>query len=100
MSFVSKKLRNSARGQDCNIRIPGVCNFNPETTVLCHVGKSGMGQKPNDYHATFGCSACHDAIDGRSKTDWHKEELEAMANDGMKRTQDYWHSVGLMSFAA
>ena len=38
MKVVSKKIRNSARGQDCALRIPGVCNFNPETTVLAHVG--------------------------------------------------------------
>ncbi|MBC7213069.1 MAG: DUF1364 family protein, partial [Pseudomonas sp.] len=32
MRVVSKKVRESARGQDCTVRIPGICNFNPETT--------------------------------------------------------------------
>ena len=100
MSFKSKKLRDSARDQDCNIRIPGVCNFNPETTVLAHVAKGGMGEKGNDYHATFSCSNCHDAIDGRLKTQWSKLDLSDMANDGMRRTQDYWVYVGLMKVAA
>ncbi|MET6758957.1 DUF1364 domain-containing protein [Pseudoalteromonas sp. NCIMB_1079] len=66
MSVISKKIRNSARGQQCQVRIPGVCNRNPETVILAHVGKgSGMGQKCDDIHATYACSACHDVIDGR-----------------------------------
>lgn len=100
MSLISKKLRNSARGQDCQIRIPGVCNFNPETTVLAHVGKSGMGQKANDYEATFGCSDCHNAIDYRVKTGWHRDELERFANDGMRRTWAIWIEMGLIKVAA
>lgn len=66
MSIISKKIRNSARGQQCQVRIPGVCNGNNETVILAHVGKgSGMGQKCDDIHATYACSACHDVIDGR-----------------------------------
>lgn len=29
-------LRKEARGRECQIRIPGVCNGNPETVVLTH----------------------------------------------------------------
>ncbi len=39
-------FKKEARGRDCQIRIPGVCNFNPETTVLTHYrmsGTCGMG---------------------------------------------------------
>jgi hypothetical protein len=100
VSLVSKKLRNSARGQDCQVRIPGICNFNPETTILAHVGKSGIGQKPNDYEATFCCSSCHDAIDYRVKTDFTRDELENMANDGMRRTWAIWVQSGLIKVAA
>jgi hypothetical protein len=96
MSFISKKLRNSARGQQCQVRIPRVCNWNPETTVLAHVAKGGIGQKGNDYHATFCCSSCHDALDCRVKNDFKKEELENMANEGMKRTQNIWFEMGLL----
>lgn len=67
MKVVSKKIRNSARGQDCALRIPGVCNFNPETTVLAHVGRNrGMSIKCHDTMAVYACSSCHDQIDGRS----------------------------------
>ena len=58
MKVVSKKIRNSARGQDCTLRIPGVCNFNPETTVLAHVGKDrGMSIKCHDTMAVYAVHA-------------------------------------------
>ena len=96
----SKKLRNSARGQDCQVRIPGICNFNPETTVLAHVGSnSGMGMKPDDTEAAFCCSACHDAIDGRLRTNHSRLELKLMAKEGAERTRAIWLEQGLMKIA-
>ncbi len=63
----SKALRHSARGETCTIRLPGVCNHDAETTVLCHLPghAKGIGTKESDLHAAYACSACHDAIDGR-----------------------------------
>lgn len=62
-------IRKSARGQECTLRIPGVCNFNTETTVLCHSpylsSGRGMGLKAPDEDACYGCSACHDMLDRR-----------------------------------
>lgn len=63
-------LRKLAKGQQCQVRIPGCCNFNPETTVLAHVrmaGLTGIGQKAHDIHASWCCSACHDVVDGRTR---------------------------------
>lgn len=74
MKISSKKLRESARGQDCAVRLPGVCNFNSETTVLAHLpcGQKGFGMKGFDTVAVYACSACHDVLDGRAKgeVDW------------------------------
>lgn len=86
----SKRLRDSARGRDCMIRIPGVCNFNPETTVLTHVNGGGAGTKHSDLLAAFGCSSCHDAIDGRIRTQYTRAELELMHLQGVIRTQQAW----------
>jgi hypothetical protein len=63
----SSKLRDSARGEECTFQIVGVCNGNPETTVLCHLPHEshGMGFKANDLSSGYGCSSCHDVIDGR-----------------------------------
>jgi hypothetical protein len=67
MKVRSDAIRKSARGQDCALRIPGHCNFNPETTVLAHVGKNiGMSMKCDDSFAVYACSSCHDQIDSRA----------------------------------
>ena len=62
-------IRRAAAGQDCTLQIPGVCNFDPATVVLCHSNQladgKGMGLKAPDTAACFGCSACHDVLDGR-----------------------------------
>lgn len=60
------KLTKLARGQNCQIRLVGICNHNPETTVLCHFrlsGLSGLGTKPFSLIGAWGCSACHAAVD-------------------------------------
>ena len=63
-----KKLRDSARGEDCTLQIHPYCNGNPETVVLCHLPSgSGMGQKSPDWFAVYGCSSCHDLIDNRTR---------------------------------
>lgn len=81
-------LRKEARGRECQIRIPRVCNFNPETTVLCHMGGGGMAMKHHDILASWGCSNCHGAIDGQIKTDFTRDELKIMHYEGMWRTID------------
>ena len=67
----SKKIRNSARGEDCTLNISGVCNYDPETVVYVHFPDNthGIGQKATDFSGAYGCSACHDAVDGRVNCD-------------------------------
>jgi len=64
------KITESARGEDCQIRIPAVCNFDPATVVWCHAGGSaagkGIGMKANDLLGSYGCSSCHDVVDRRA----------------------------------
>ena len=61
----SKKITQSANGELCTLRIPGVCNSNPETTVFAHMNGGGMGYKHHDIHGCYACSSCHDLIDAR-----------------------------------
>jgi hypothetical protein len=59
--FVSKALRDFARGQPCQMQGPW-CNGNNETTVLCHSRRgagAGMNQKPPDWWGYHGCGDCH-----------------------------------------
>lgn len=63
-------LRDLARGKPCMVRIPGVCNGNPDTTVLAHfrmAGTCGGGMKPDDWQAAWACHACHDECDRRTR---------------------------------
>lgn len=63
-------ITESARGEDCTIRLERICNFRPETTVWCHAGGSaagkGVGMKSHDLLGAYGCSSCHDAYDRRN----------------------------------
>jgi len=68
------KIRESARGEDCQIRIPDVCKFTPETVVLCHKGGAGVAMKSSDIHAAYGCYACHAVIDG-AKSEFSQDEI-------------------------
>ncbi|WP_215268099.1 DUF1364 domain-containing protein [Escherichia coli] len=93
-------LRKEARGRECQVRIYGVCNGNPETTVLAHyrlAGTCGTATKPHDMQSAIACSSCHDLIDGRVKTsDYTKEELRLMHAEGVFRTQEIWREEGYL----
>lgn len=77
-------LRKQARGRGCQVRIPHVCNFNSETTVLAHyrlAGISGMGMKSPDAIGAWACSACHSYVDTR-----HDAETKLALAEGVFRT--------------
>lgn len=84
---MTKKIRNSAKGEDCSLRL-GNCSSN-ETVVLCHVGRSrGMGIKCSDHFAVYACSNCHDIIDGRVNNGFdlnlEKEKIRALEETQLK----------------
>lgn len=82
-------LRKLARDQECQVRIPGVCNRDDSTTVLAHfrmAGTCGVGKKSADIVGAWCCSSCHDAIDGRAKTQYSHDELRLMHLEGVVRT--------------
>lgn len=79
------------------IRQPGICNGNPETTVLCHlrmVGLTGMGMKANDLLGAWGCSSCH------TYCDTHGIDGRTALLEGMARTQAYLLNTGLIDISA
>jgi hypothetical protein len=87
------KLTEAARGQPCMVRIPNVCNFNAQTTVLAHVrlaGTCGVGMKSPDLLGSWACSNCHDLIDGRASGAFTKtytrDQVKLMHLEGMART--------------
>lgn len=93
------KIRQSARGQACQVRLAGVCNGNSETTVLAHYRlpeTCGVGMKPPDFLGAYACSACHDVIDGRVRVDVDENQIRADFADGVMRTMVLLYKQGLI----
>lgn len=93
------RITKAARGRDCQVRIPGVCNGNPETTVLAHyrmAGTCGIGIKPPAIIGAWSCSACHDAVDQRSQCDFSREELRHFHAEAVIRTIYFLCKEGLV----
>ena len=66
------------------VRLVGICNFNPETTVLAHYrlgGINGFGMKSPDLIGAWACSDCH------AHVDTHRDDATARAFlEGVLRT--------------
>ena len=88
----SKKIMASAKGENCTLRLIGVCNFNPETTVCAHVGAlRGMGIKAGDNMVIYACSSCHAEIDSKGKSAYAYDKLRAL-----EETQERLIEKGIM----
>ena len=98
-------IRASAEGQECTIRLPRVCNYDPATTVLCHDNRiesgKGMGLKAPDTKAAYGCSACHDVLDGRAPRPdgLTREMVLACFDEAIKQTHRILKRKGLLNGA-
>jgi len=84
------KIRQSANLETCTVRLPLICNGNTLTTVLAHVNGirygHGTGQKVNDLLGAYCCSACHDVLDGRVKSNFDKDFLKLCHYEGVLET--------------
>jgi len=96
----SKPLRESARDAQCTLRLPGHCNADPSTSVLCHLpfGGRGVGTKASDDHAVIGCSGCHDAMDSRALLQISQAELYECMVRAMAETNALWRAQGLVQY--
>ena len=93
------KIRKSARGQECQIQLYPYCNGNSETVVLCHAPSEskGMGVKSPDWWAAYGCSSCHDIVDGRRMVDdISNDEIFRCLMRGVFRTQKIMFESGTL----
>ncbi|AZS50416.1 DUF1364 domain-containing protein [Entomomonas moraniae] len=91
-------LRKLAKGRECQVRLDGICNHNPETTVLAHyrmAGTCGTGIKPNDLQGAWACSDCHDEIDRRTRI-LENEFVRLCHLEGVMRTQSVLRKEGII----
>lgn len=93
------KIRESARDESCQIRSP-LCNGDIATTVLCHLPALKMGGKAPDYQAAYGCSACHDLVDGRNFQGgaFQSAQVKMWHHQAVIRTQEILVEKGLLHF--
>ena len=105
MTVKRSRLRESAHMEECTLLIPKVCNYNWHTTVLAHVGPYGSAKRNHDDEAVYACSACHDAIDGRSRRflshdpeiqDKLRAERKRFISRAIDRTRCRQHELGLL----
>ena len=68
---VRQAIRDSAKGEDCTVRLPGICANSPEATIWSHArwGAAGKGgaTKALDLAGAYACTACDAAYDGQRK---------------------------------
>jgi len=90
-------LRKAAKGKCCDLRIPGICNRDPTTTVLAHITTEykGIALKSPDICAVRACSDCHDYFDGRAGL-IGKTEYQELALAGLCRTLKAYINEGLI----
>jgi hypothetical protein len=95
-------IRKSARGQECTLRFPGICNRNPETTAWCHSNRledgKGMGLKARDEEGCYGCSDCHAWLDGGyASAGAQRGPVEARFDAARIESQEILKQKGLMA---
>lgn len=91
------KLTKSARGHECQVRIPEVCNFDNTTVVLAHLNGAGMGMKHHDIHGAYACSACHTVVDNPTHYNaFSPSDIRLWHFDGVVRTQTMMLEAGLI----
>jgi hypothetical protein len=86
--MTTPKIMKSAREERCTIRLPG-CNGGFETTVFAHVDKIrfGKGTGHKSMFGAYGCSSCHDIVDGRKKVKgMSKPEIHLFHVEGVLET--------------
>lgn len=85
------RLLRMARGKECLLQVPGVCNGDRSTTVACHSnlaehGKSGA-RKADDQNSVHGCGACHSWLDQGPAS---YEEKRAVFLLALRRQTQVW----------
>jgi hypothetical protein len=70
VTYRNKKIRESARGKECLMKLPGCCG-GTESTIWSHyrgeAGGKGMSLKADDLCGAYVCTHCDAIYDGQRK---------------------------------
>jgi len=85
-SLISKKIRASARGQQCTLRCGLPC-APADTVVFAHLPSrwKGMGVKSPDLFGVYSCMSCHVLLDSGKVS--AADKLRALQETQMKLYQ-------------
>lgn len=103
MTARSNKIRQSARDEDCLVRIPGACTFDPAKTIASHyrgsAGGKGLSHKASDLAVAYCCTACDAIYDGQAQrpVGLTKDDIDLMWCQGHLRTLIKLEQKGLVS---
>ena len=91
-------LRKSARGQECSVRIPGVCIHTGPSVILAHIRTpgTGVGRQPHDMEAVIACGPCHDAIGDGSERRLDRLGYTHYVLRALIVTGRVWRDLGLV----
>lgn len=98
------KITKSARGETCQVRLPG-CSHDPEQTVWAHGNGSaagkGHGGKSPDYIGAYACYRCHMIYDRQcpAPEGWTRVDVELAFAEGVWRSQQILERKGLICIA-
>ena len=90
------KITDSAMGEECSVRICGICNFDNSTTIFAHLNGAGVALKAHDSQGAYCCSNCHAVLDGHQYSEYSQQELLLMHYEGILRTQLILFKKGLL----
>ena len=66
---IDQRIRDSARGEECTVRIVGACTYDPARTIWSHAPLQAAGKgrslKAVDIAGAYCCTACDEVIDGQ-----------------------------------
>ena len=102
MTASDKEIMESARGEECTIRYPGICNGDRETTVFAHSNAlgagRGIGHKSVTLCGAYACQRCHDVFDGRvpKPAHWTRDDVLLGFYQGHERTLARLKAKGLI----
>lgn len=79
----SKKIRDSARGEICSLRVSPECR-DDDTVIFAHLNSNyrGMGLKSPDIFGCYCCFACHQLLD-KSEVDY-QDQIRGLQETQMK----------------
>ncbi|MCG5072259.1 nuclease domain-containing protein [Paraburkholderia tagetis] len=71
LTYRNQRIRDSARDEECLVRLPGACTHDPRTTIWSHYrgeagGKAGA-LKADDLCGAYACTVCDAIYDGQRK---------------------------------